>query len=108
MFLIQVSCPRRYVTKLMKNTYFSRNLYTTSSIFLKGIPSGYPGEGNDCTHQYSYLENSMDGEAWWATVKGLQRVRYDWATNTLQVIYSWVNLSKGQALFSQYDIDVLI
>ena len=33
-----------------------------------------PGERNGYQLQYSYLENSMDREAWWATV---QRVRYD-------------------------------
>ena len=30
-----------------------------------------PGEGNGHPLQYSCLENSMDGEAWWATVHGL-------------------------------------
>ena len=29
-----------------------------------------PGEGNDNPLQYSYLENSMDGGPWWATVHG--------------------------------------
>ena len=29
-----------------------------------------PGEGNDNPLQYSCPENSMDGEAWWATVHG--------------------------------------
>ena len=28
----------------------------------------YPGEGNGNPLLYSYLENSMDGGAWWATV----------------------------------------
>ena len=28
----------------------------------------YPGEGNGNPLQYSCLENSMDGGAWWATV----------------------------------------
>ena len=26
-----------------------------------------PGEGNGCPLQYSWLENSMDRGAWWAT-----------------------------------------
>ena len=30
-----------------------------------------PGEGNGNLLQYSCLENSMDGEAWWATVHGV-------------------------------------
>ena len=30
-----------------------------------------PGEGNGNPHQYSSLENSMDGGSWWATVHGV-------------------------------------
>ena len=29
------------------------------------------GEGNGNPLQYSYLENPMDGGAWWATVHGV-------------------------------------
>ena len=32
-----------------------------------------PGEGNGNPHQYSCLENSMDGGAWWATVHGVSK-----------------------------------
>ena len=35
----------------------------------------YPGEGNGNPLQYSCLENSMDGGAWWATV---HRVAKSW------------------------------
>ena len=31
----------------------------------------FPGEGNVNPRQYSCLENSMDREAWWATVHGV-------------------------------------
>ena len=34
-----------------------------------------PGEGNGNPHQYSCLENSMDGGAWWATVHGAAKSR---------------------------------
>ena len=34
-----------------------------------------PGEGNDDPLQYSCLENSMDGGAWWATVHGVAKSR---------------------------------
>ena len=36
-----------------------------------------PGEGNGNPPQYSFLENPMDGGAWWATVHGSQRVGHD-------------------------------
>ena len=32
-----------------------------------------PGEGNGNSLQYSCLENSMDREAWWATVYGVTK-----------------------------------
>ena len=32
-----------------------------------------PGEGNDNPLQYSCLENSMDGGAWWVTVHGVTK-----------------------------------
>ena len=32
-----------------------------------------PGEGSGNPLQYSCLENSMDGEAWWATVHGVAK-----------------------------------
>ena len=41
-----------------------------------------PGEGNGNPLQYSCLENSMDREAWWATVHGVTKSRIqpsDWA-----------------------------
>ena len=36
-----------------------------------------PGEENGYSLQYSYLENSKDRGAWWATLHGLPRVRHD-------------------------------
>ena len=35
-----------------------------------------PGVGNGNPPQYFCLKNPMDRGAWWATVKGLQRVRH--------------------------------
>ena len=32
-----------------------------------------PGVGNDNPLQYSFLENSMDRRAWWATVSGVAK-----------------------------------
>ena len=34
---------------------------------------GSSGEGNGNLLQYSCLENSMDGTAWWATVHGIAK-----------------------------------
>ena len=36
-------------------------------------PGTSPGEGNGNPLQYSCLENSMDGGAWWATVHGVAK-----------------------------------
>ena len=33
-----------------------------------------PGEGSGNPLQYSYLENSVDREAWWATVHGVSEL----------------------------------
>ena len=33
----------------------------------------FPGEGNGNLPQYSCLENSMDGGAWWAVVHGVAK-----------------------------------
>ena len=35
----------------------------------------FSGEGNGNPLQYSCLENSMDGGAWWATVHGVAKSR---------------------------------
>ena len=40
-----------------------------------------PGEGNGNPLQYSCLENSMDREAWWATVHGIAGVGHDLVTH---------------------------
>ena len=34
---------------------------------------GSPGEGHGNPHQYSCLENPVDGGAWWATVHGVTK-----------------------------------
>ena len=34
-----------------------------------------PGGGNGIPLQYSYWENSMDREAWWATIHGVAKNR---------------------------------
>ena len=39
-----------------------------------------PGEGNGNPLQYCCLENPMDKGAWWATVHGVTRIKYDLVT----------------------------
>ena len=47
-----------------------------------------PGEGNGNPLQYSFLENPMDGGAWWATVPGVTKdqTRLSDFTFTLNII----------------------
>ena len=40
----------------------------------------FPGEGNGNPLQYSWLENPIDRESWWATVDGVARVGHELAT----------------------------
>ena len=60
---------------------------TCSAGDLGSIPqSGRPPrEENGYPLQCSCLENSMDRGAWWAVVRGSQRVRHDWTTWTEQI-----------------------
>ena len=50
----------------------TRNTGDLGSIPGSGIS---PGEGNGIPLQYSCLENSMNGGAWWATVHGVTNSR---------------------------------
>ena len=36
----------------------------------------FPGDGNGYKFQYSFLGNSMDRGAWWATVHGVVRIKH--------------------------------
>ena len=47
-----------------------------------------PGEGNGNPLQYSCLENSMDGGAWWATVHGVAKSWTHWVTLLWLFIFS--------------------
>ena len=51
------------------------NAFACNAGDLDSIPGSgrSPGEGNGNPHQYSCLENSMDGGAWWATVHGVSK-----------------------------------
>ena len=49
-----------------------------SAVDMDSIPGSrrFPGEGNDNPLQYSCLRNPMNRGAWWATVRGVERVRH--------------------------------
>ena len=53
---------------------------SSSSKFLMMLCTSYSGEGNGNPLQYSCLENPTDREAWWATVHGVTKVRYNLVT----------------------------
>ena len=63
---------------MLKN--LSANSGDTEDVCLIPGSGRSPGGRNSDPLQYSYLENSMNREAWWATVHGSQRVRHNWAT----------------------------
>ena len=46
------------------------------------------GIGNSNPLKYSCLENSMDREAWWATVQGVSKSQTHLSTHTCTSIYS--------------------
>ena len=50
----------------------------------------FPGEGNGNPLQYSCLGNPMDGEEWWATVHGSQRIGHNLTTEHLHT-HSYVH-----------------
>ena len=50
------------------------------------------GEGNGNPLQYSCLEKSMDGGAWWATVHGASKSRTWLSDFTFTFIWNWARL----------------
>ena len=75
---------------------------------LGSIPGSgrYPGEGNGNSLQYSFLENPMDGGAWWATVHRVAKSQ-TWSSSltfTFCILWVWAKLQ----LFVGYTISTLI
>ena len=50
--------------------YITITIVSNQNIIIISVYCPWPGEGNGTPLQYSCLENSMDGGAWWATVHG--------------------------------------
>ena len=57
-----------------------------------------PGGGNGNLFQYSCLENSMDREAWWATVHGVTK------SQTLLIIWHMYHNSTKRFLSAFYNL----
>ena len=56
---------------------------------MSSIQGRSPGGGNDNSLQYSCLENSMDREAWQASVYGVARVGHKLATKPPPELPKW-------------------
>ena len=55
-----------------------------------------PGEGNGNLLQYSFLENPMDGGAWWAIVHGVAKSQTQLSDFTFPfIMFSWERLKAG-------------
>ena len=86
--------PAQAVSVPPQPTVAKRSFLPGAVLRLKGFPGGsdgkksacnagdpgsipglgrFPGEGNDNPLQYSYLENSMNRGAWWASVHGVAK-----------------------------------
>ena len=59
-----------------------------------------PGEGNGNPLQYSCLENSMDGGAWWATVHGVTKSR-TWLSDFTFFLYRCSSSSQPLLCFGR-------
>ena len=57
-----------------------------------------PGEGNGNLFQYSCLENSMDGGAWWATVHRVAKSQTH-LSNLTHYAYTWISVYQGSLAF---------
>ena len=73
--MLQISC--FVITKYLKASLVAQtveNLPAMWETYVQSLGGGRsPGEGNGNPLQYSCLENSMDKEAWQATVMGSQK-----------------------------------
>ena len=105
-------CHRRWNEEVERNmvltdTSESQNQYSSEvhvpPLFLRWQLSPlFLGEGNGNPLQYSCLENPMDGEAWWATVHGSQRVGHDFTFTFTFKSLIWLNRSE---FTTKYKID---
>ena len=65
--------PSRFITEHQEELPVLYSNFPLAAYVIPG--SVYIGEGNGTPLQYSYLENPMDGGAWWAAVHGVAKSR---------------------------------
>ena len=63
-----------------------------------------PGEGNGNPLQYSCLENSMEGGAWWATVHGVAKSRTQLGDFIYSLTLPWESDSASGSLPAQWKL----
>ena len=68
--MVQLSHPYMTTGKTIVLT-IQTFVYKVTSLLFNMLSRLIIGEGNGNPLQYSCLENSMDGGAWWATVHGV-------------------------------------
>ena len=68
---------------------------------VKHLPARCPGEGNGNPLQYSCLENSMDGGAWWATAHGVAKSRTWLRDFTYTFIFTWATRKSNQPILNE-------
>ena len=77
--------------------YFETLICSVYIYMILYLPKEVVGEGNGNPLQYSCLENSTDGGAWWLQSLGSQRVKEDRATERTQhnemVLFSFLSVS---------------
>ena len=62
-----------------------------------------PGGGNGNQLQYSCLENSVDGEAWWSIIHGVTK------SLTWLVVYAYTCITMGLVTFLKMEhVDILM
>ena len=70
--MVQLSHPYMTTGKTIVLT-IQTFVYKVTSLLFNMLSRLIIGEGNGNPLQYSCLENSMDGGAWWATVHGVTK-----------------------------------
>ena len=63
-----------------------------------------PGEGNGNPLQHSCLENSIDREAWWATVYGVYGVTESWTQLSMSMHIMHSSFSKNFMIIKIIDL----